>query len=125
MQIILYILLLIIGLYYTGSIYLKIKDLFNIYILKEIRNINAICSEKRNGLRMKLLEADKNEDYEEIKQLSVALEILNSDREDLTRIAKRSYNLSIVFTIAGSFIGSLVLPILTMIKLVQEILKSG
>jgi hypothetical protein len=74
---------------------------------------------------MKLLEADKNEDYEEIKQLSVALEILNSDREDLTRIAKRSYNLSIVFTIAGSFIGSLVLPILTMIKLVQEILKSG
>ena len=126
-QEIIYIFLLIIGLYYIWTIYSEIRKLFNEYISNELRNINAIYSEKRNELHMKLTptEADKKRDYEEIKQLSTALEIINSDRENLTRIAKNSYNMSTAITIASSFIGSMVVPSLTMIKLVQEILNSG
>lgn len=126
-QEIIYIFLLILGLHYIWAIYIEIRNLFDKYILDELRNIDAIYSEKRNELHMKLsrAEADKNKNYEEIKQLSTALEIINSDRESLTQIAKNSYNISTTITIASSFIGSMVIPSLTMIKLFQEILKSG
>jgi hypothetical protein len=125
LQIILYVVLLLIGLYYIWSIHIEIRDIFNKYILKEICDINKIYGEKRNRLRMKLSEINKNADYDEINQLHTALEIIDADRENLTRIAKSGYNISVVVTIASSFIGSLVLPILTMIKLVQGILNGG
>lgn len=124
-QILLYVVLLIVGLYYIWSIHIEIKYIFNKYILEDICNINTIYSETRNRLRMKLSEINKNADYDEINQLRTALEIINADRENLTRIAKSGYNLSIVITIASSFMGSLVIPILTMIKLVQGILNGG
>jgi hypothetical protein len=125
LQIISYIVLLLIGLYYIWYIHIEIKNIFSKYILEEIYNINKIYGEKRNRLRMKLSEINKNTDYDEINQLHTALNIIDADRENLTRIAKSGYNISVVITIASTFIGSLVLPILTMIKLVQGILSGG
>jgi hypothetical protein len=122
MQIFLYIILLIVGLYYICSIYSRIKNIFDIYVSEEDCKINKIYYEKRNRLQTKLSEIGKNANYDEIKQLRIETEIISSDKENLTRSVKRGYDLSAIITIAGSFLGSLVIPFLTMIELLKKIM---
>jgi hypothetical protein len=123
MQIILYIILLIVGLYYSTNMYLEIRKIFNEFILEECCINSKIYNEKRNKLRKEFSEINMKKSDGEINRLRTDLEIINADRENLMRSAKSGFNLSIILTIACSFLSSLIIPILTMINLIQGIMK--
>ncbi|MDD2754660.1 MAG: hypothetical protein PHS80_03930, partial [Methanothrix sp.] len=125
LQIFLYVILLILGVYYIGSTYLRISNIFNRYLLDESFINNKICNEKRNKLRSMLSEHSEAINSEVIDKLRTDLEIIFEDRENLIKSTKRGYNLSAILAIAGSFLSSLVIPILTMVQLIQNILDKG
>jgi len=122
-QIFAYIILLIIGLYFIYNTYFEIKNIFKSYLLEKISIISKIQDQLRANLHMKCSEINKNANSGEIKDLSSALELVDNDKENLIQIAKKSYSLSTIATIMGSFVGSLIIPILSMIQLIQGILQ--
>lgn len=122
-QIFMYIILLIFGLYYLWLIYQEIRRIFNKFIFEECSFNSKIYNEKRSRLQKEFSEIYNEKSNEEIKRLCADLEIINADRENLMRSAKSGLSPSIILTIAGSFLSSLAIPILTAIEIIQKIMK--
>ena len=112
-----YIILLLVGFIYLFKCLRYMKAILSYWVRYETSIIDDMCL-KQHQIFMNIVSKESYDNKKnDIEEISAALDALYKDRERITQINKLGYNFK-EFTI---YIGSIILPILTLVEQLTEL----